>query len=127
MPNNNTVSDLKYKLQLRGKEEIQETTFSVAPDNPRGLSADEIADFKTYRAAWASLMATVPDDAQIDVSAEMLIRGITIPDFPEGWLIMTRSVGDLPPIWCRVSELDSYDAEAGHVSGTTDAGGNVIP
>ena len=88
MPTNNTLSDIKYKLFLRCINEWRLTDFAVAEDNPAGCTAQEIADFKTFRAAWKTIMDGDMDNYSIDVSAEMLVGNLTIPDYPTGWRIM---------------------------------------
>ena len=107
---NNTLGDAKYKLMLRGIAELQMTSFTQDADNPRKCTADEIAEWKVYRAAWHELMTNPPDTIEFDRTSVMLMKGFTIPDMPEGWVVMTRAVGDLPPLLCRVSELDSWDS-----------------
>ena len=106
---NNTLGDIKYKIYLRGINELELTQFTVAEDNPRKLSAAEITAWKAYRAEWAALMETPPEGAKTSITGEMYLTGITIPVIPEGWTIMTRATGDLPPLLCRFSDLDAWD------------------
>ena len=66
--------------------------------------------FKEYRAAWHKLMVGSIDGIQVNPTAEMLLSNFTMPTLPDGWVMMTRAVGDLPPILARVSEYDCYDS-----------------
>ena len=118
MPDNNSISDIKYKCILRARAEWELTDFAVAPDNPAKLTADEIASFKTYRAAWTALIDKA-DEMSIDRNSEMMITGFADlkPDFPAGWDVVCRSVGDLPPMVVRKSELDIYDPSYGNLTG----------
>ena len=118
MPDNNSISDIKYKCILRARAEWELTDFAVAPDNPAKLTDAEIASFKTSRAAWTALYER-SDEFTIDRNSEMMITGFADlkPDFPAGWDVVCRAVGDLPPQVCRKSELDIYDSSYGNLSG----------
>jgi len=109
MPANNSLTDIKYKIILRARAEWELTQFTVMADNPAGLTSAEIAAFTTYRAAWKTLMDGDMSAYSIDSSAEMLIAGITIPEYPDGWSICLRSAGDLPPILVRDTWMNLYD------------------
>jgi len=113
---NNTMGDVKYKIYLRGMEELKMSHFTVAEDNPRGLTAAEITDWKRYRTEWAALMLSPPEGASTSTSAEMFLTGIDIPVMPDGWVVMTRAVGDLPPIICRITDLDAWDPSTTQVA-----------
>ena len=63
----------------------------------------------------------------------MMIKGFgdLKPDFPAGWDVVCRAVGDLPPMVVRKSELDVYDSSYGNLTGvainnTSPAGGLSI-
>lgn len=132
MPDNNSMSDIKYKCLLRAHAEWQLTDFAVAPDNPAKLTDAEIQAFKDYRAAWKTIYDG-HGDYEIDRNAEMMIKGFgdLKPDFPAGWDVVCRAVGDLPPMVVRKSELDVYDSSYGNLTGvainnTSPAGGLSI-
>ena len=110
MPTNNTMSDIKYKISLRARAEWELTQFTQQPDNPAGLTSADVTAFAEYRKAWKDLMDGDMSQYSIDASAEMLIKGITIPEIPEGWQVMVRVAGDLPPILVRTDWCDLYDA-----------------
>ena len=109
MPANNSLTDIKYKIILRARAEWELTQFTVMPDNPSGLTSAEVTAFKAYRAAWQTLIDGDMSAYKIDSSAEMLISGITIPTYPDGWSICLRVAGDLPPILCRDAWMNLYD------------------
>jgi len=106
----NTFSDMRYKLMLRYIAELELTQSTQAPDNPRGLTAAEITAFKAYRKAWHDIAHGDLAGVRTNEFAEMMLQGIEFPEFPEGWRVTTRSVGDLPPILCKTDHLDVYDA-----------------
>jgi len=110
---NNSFTDIRYKLQLRGLAELETTAFTVAADNPRELTDAEVTAFKAYRKAWNDLMKGSIDGIQVNPTAEMLLSNFEMPTLPDGWVMMTRAVGDLPPILARVSEYDCYDSSYG--------------
>ena len=109
MPANNSMTDIKYKITLRARAEWELTQFTTMADNPAGLTSAEVTAFTTYRKAWKTLMDGDMSAYKIDSSAEMLISGITIPEYPDGWSIMLRVAGDLPPILARDTWMDQYD------------------
>ena len=106
----NTFSDIRYKLHLRFVSELELTNSMVAPDNPRRLTEAEVAAFTAYRAARYDIAHGSIDNMRTNEFAEMLLQGLEYPEFPEGWRVVTRSVGDLPPIICKIDHLDVYDA-----------------
>jgi len=110
MPENNSITDIRYKLLLRMIGELQLTDSLVAVDNPYGLEADVVAELVAYRKAWTDIAFGSLEGIYIDYNSEMLLAGITMPKLPDGWTVMTRSVGDLPPILVHSSHFDSYDA-----------------
>jgi hypothetical protein len=110
MAENNSITDIRYKLLLRMMGELELTDSLVAPDNPYDLEASVIAEFEAYRKAWVEIAFGSLEGIHIDYNSEMLLAGITMPVLPDGWLVMTRSVGDLPPILVHQSHFDSYDS-----------------
>ena len=108
-PANNSLTDVKYKLILRARAECEISAFTVADGNPAGLTAADIAAWKVYRKAWNDIAKGNLDNIKIDVAAEMLVTGFDRPEMPDGWITMTRAMGDLPPILVQESELDLYD------------------
>ena len=110
MPANNSMTDIKYKIALRTRAEWELTQFTQNTDNPAGLTASEISAFAAYRKAWMDILDGDMSKYKIDVTAEMLISGLEIPAFPDGWQIMLRVAGDLPPILVRTDWCDQYDS-----------------
>ena len=110
MAANNSLTDIRYKLILRCKGELSFSDSFVAPDNPFNLTAAEKTAFLAYRKAWVDIAFGDISAVSVDQFAEMLISGFTHPDIPDGWCIISRSVGDLPAMCVRISELDSIDA-----------------
>jgi len=107
---NNCLSDARYKMVLRMDAEIDKTDWTQAADNPRNLSAADVAAFAEYRAAWRVIGEDTPsDDLSIDFNAEMLVSGFTPPELPDDWCWCSRAVGDLPPILIKKTILDVYD------------------
>ena len=67
---NNCVSDARYKIILRMDAEIDKTDWTQSPDNPRNLSAEDIAAFATYRRAWWEIGEGIDkDDLKIDFNS----------------------------------------------------------
>jgi hypothetical protein len=110
MPENNSITDIRYKLILRMIGELELTNSLIAADNPYGLEADIVAELVAYRKAWTDIAFGSLEGIYIDYNSEMLLAGITMPKLPTGWTVMTRSVGDLPPILVHSSRFDSYDS-----------------
>jgi len=118
------MTDIKYKIALRARAEWELTQFTQMPDNPAGLTASEISAFAAYRKAWKDILDGDMSKYKIDITAEMLISGLEIPDFPDGWQIMLRVAGDLPPILVRTDWCDNYDSTlvgAGQLTADTEA------
>ncbi len=113
-PENNSLTDIRYKLLLRMMGELELTDSLVAADNPYELEASVIDEFKAYRKAWTDLAFGSLEGIHIDYNSEMLLAGINMPALPDGWLVMTRSVGDLPPILVHSSRFDTYDSSMDH-------------
>jgi len=62
-------------------------------------------------------MEDLAEKVTIDFGAENMVVGMEIPEMPEGWNVLTRSVGDLPPILIKYSDLDTYDASYEKIPG----------
>ena len=110
MAANNALTDIRYKLILRCQGELGITDSAVAPDNPFNLTAAEKTAFLAYRQAWVDIAFGDISDVYTDLYAESLLAGFDHPEIPAGWCIISRSVGDLPAVLVRISELDSTDA-----------------
>ena len=110
MAGENTLSDIRYKLILRCKGELSITDNAIVEDNPFNLTAAEKTAFLAYRKAWVDIAFGDISAVSVDQFAEMLVSGFDHPTIPEGWCITSRSVGDLPGLCVRLSELDSIDA-----------------
>lgn len=110
MAANNALTDVRYKLILRAKGELSITDSFIASDNPFNLTAAELTAFKAYRKAWMDIAFGNVDEVYTDLHSENMLAGFTHPDIPDGWCLISRSVGDLPAVCVRISELDSIDA-----------------
>ena len=117
MADNNSITDIRYKLILRMVGELSLTADMVAPDNPYELTDAVISDFKAYRTEWHNIAFGSLEGIYIDYNSEMLLgragqadKSHEWPALPDGWVVMTRSVGDLPPILVHKSHFDSYDS-----------------
>tara|TARA_B100000809_G_scaffold188607_1_gene186986 strand:- start:233 stop:631 length:399 start_codon:yes stop_codon:yes gene_type:complete len=117
MPENNSITDIRYKLILRMIGELELTNTLIAADNPYGLEASVIAEFEAYRTEWHNIAFGSLEGIYIDYNSEMLLgragqadKSHEWPALPDGWVVMTRSVGDLPPILVHKSHFDSYDS-----------------
>lgn len=80
----------------------------IADDNPWGLSETDIANWKAYRKAWVDIATGPKKHINFTGTGEDIV-GVDRPDNPEGWLIIMRQIGEIPPLACRVSDLDIYD------------------
>ena len=85
MAENNSITDIRYKLLLRMMGELELTDSLVAPDNPYDLEASVIAEFEAYRKAWVEIAFGSLEGIHIDYNSEMLLAGITMPVLPDGW------------------------------------------
>ena len=119
MPENNSLTDVKYKVLLRARAEWDLTQFTQQVDNPAGLTSAEVAAFAAYRAEWQAIVDTesLAENVQIDFAAENMVVGMTVPELPEGWNVLTRAVGDLPPILIKYTDFDTYDASYDNIPG----------
>jgi len=91
-------------------QELAACSFTVAADNPAGLTAQEIEDFKTYRKAWVVLSETWKPTEVFNGTDERVnnVAPNDIP-LPDGWCYTSRCVGELPKILCRIADLDIED------------------
>jgi len=113
MADNNSITDIRYKLLMRMIGELELTEALVSADNPYQLSSSVVDEFKAYRKAWVTLAQGDISGIYIDYNSEMLLRpppGTNWPSYPDGWYVMTRSVGDLPPILVHEDNFDAYDS-----------------
>ncbi len=113
MPENNSITDIRYKLLMRMIGELELTRDLVSDDNPYQLSSSEVDEFKAFRKAWVDVAHGDISGIHIDYNSEMLLRppaGTNWPAYPTGWYVMTRSVGDLPPILVHEDRFDTYDS-----------------
>jgi len=93
--------------------ELELTNALVADDNPYQLDAATVQAWKDFRSEWVSVAHGNIDGIHIDYNSEMLLRprsGEQWPAYPDGWYVMTRSVGDLPPILVHEDRFDAYDS-----------------
>ena len=77
-PENNSLTDIRYKLLLRMMGELELTDSLVAADNPYELEASVIDEFKAYRKAWTDLAFGSLEGIHIDYNSEMLLAGINL-------------------------------------------------
>jgi len=103
----NFMSDIRYKIFLRARAEIEMTQQLVDPDNPWGCTAAELTAWKAYRKAWADLAQSDLSGTHIVTQNDMMLGGIDIPVIPEGWDFIVRTEDDLPPLLVRKT-LDGY-------------------
>ena len=55
MADNNSITDIRYKLLMRMIGELELTEALVSADNPYQLSSSVVDEFKAYRKAWVTL------------------------------------------------------------------------
>ena len=103
------ISENKHMILGEIAQHLTFTAFTQAPDNPAELTAQEKTDWAAYRKAWSDL-SKINFTAKHNGFDERSTNDapVNIP-LPSGWVQTSRAWGDLPPVFCRTSELDIYD------------------
>ena len=90
-------------------QHLKLTAWSQSPDNPMDLTAAEIADWKIHRKKWSDLAKV--NFTNVHNGLDERARNdadIKIP-LPAGWARTSRAIGELPDVFCRITDLDIYD------------------
>jgi len=103
------ISPDKHMILGEIAQELANCQWTVAPDNPGGLTAQEVADFSTYRKAWVALGEVNFTNVFNGTDERVYNEAPNDIPLPDGWCYTSRCIGELPKILCKISNLDIID------------------